>query len=887
MSIGLILGRAGSGKTEACIEQIRRGLSVATDEEYILLTPEQATFANEKRILATLGNAAGFQVKVLSFRRFVHRVLQETGGGLRPVLDNVGMSLVLRSILERNLEKLAAFGRVWDKSGFIRRLAELITELRVYQVDPDEMLAKIGDLLPESDLSSKISDIHWILREYEMFLSKGWLDLSGELALLCQKLPEWPRFSKACFWLDGFHGFTPAEFGVIRCLLAAGRPVKVTLNLPANTLERELEEDELFYPTWDTASELRDMCRDYGYEMIPPIYMGDPGEGRFAGSPSLARLERALAVREEVADPSGMPGGSGSPGTHGETQGEAHGETSGESQSETPSETPWETQGEIDGWRYGEYAAIRLSGCGDMRQEVERMAVEIVEAARDEGFRYKDMAVLIRRPEVYEGLIHSILPSYGIPYFMDRPKPLRYHPLVVLIREIAAFLRDQWNTGTLMAYMKTGLTGLTDNQGYALENYCLAYGIQRMHWESPRPWSFSPPQQPEREAVDIYMEGLRQKLWRPLVVLRKSIDVADSTEDIVSNVFQHLSALNAKEACNRLAEESVRCGEPEGAQIHQRAWQEVMKLFDQTVTFLGQDEISDADAKMVAAVWESGLDSLEAAAVPPSLDQVTICSMDRSRSPLAIKVWILGANEGVIPANIKDDSLLNTEERAWLAEHRIRLAPDSRRRLFSEEYLAYIALTRASGSLHISYARADIQGAAQAPSVLLERICRVFPGLQIDEADLTAPRWLIKPAIALPFLGLALRNGNQDQEGMYPSEGWNARDSEGLWRYVYHWFGSRQEHKRDLERLKVAFDLAPLGQALSAELAERLFGHTIKTSVTRLEQFQACPFSHFLGYGLALEPREIYDIQPPEIGNFFHDSLEALLKDIKAEGIAM
>ncbi|MDR0468658.1 MAG: PD-(D/E)XK nuclease family protein, partial [Peptococcaceae bacterium] len=39
--------------------------------------------------------------------------------------------------------------------------------------------------------------------------------------------------------------------------------------------------------------------------------------------------------------------------------------------------------------------------------------------------------------------------------------------------------------------------------------------------------------------------------------------------------------------------------------------------------------------------------------------------------------------------------------------------------------------------------------------------------------------------------------------------------------------------------------------------------------------------------GLALEPREIYDIQPPEIGNFFHDSLEALLKDIKAEGIAM
>ncbi|MEL7624436.1 MAG: PD-(D/E)XK nuclease family protein [Clostridiales bacterium] len=905
MSLELILGRSGSGKTETCIRQISERLTAGGAEEYVFLTPEQATFANEKRLLKALGSAGGFRVKVLSFRRFVHWVLQETGGGLLPPLDNVGKSLVLRSILEKKKHQLQAFQRVWNKKGFVEQLTALMEELRVYRIEPPSLLSCLDiaqDLPP--DLAGKLSDISGIFQDYEAFLSQGWLDLAGELALLCEKLPIWPRLARVSFWLDGFHGFTPAEFQVIHCLLAAGRPVKVTLNLSEGDEERELAEDDLFYPPWETARDLRRICREGGFVMEPPIYMAAPGGRRFQASPELARLEAALAGEEAPAGER-IPAGTqtGNPGAPG--------------------------QPEADRIKAGR-SGIRLASCGDMRQEVERLAVEILEAARDEGLRYKDMVVLLRRPEDYESLFHSILPSYGIPYFFDGAKPLRYHPLVCLLKELIVILRDRWSTATLMAYVKTGLSGLTDNQGDALENYCLAYGIQRMHWESRRPWSFTGPEDPDKERIDVYMEGLRQKLWQPILRLRKALAEAATIEKMVEAVYGHLRELKAEETCSRWANEALEKGEPELAQIHQRTWQKIMELFDQTVLFLtpaasvtpeaeaeteaeagtgaeveepltakadepeaGIDDASDeekadvsgrVDAGLLAAVWESGLEALEMAALPPALDQVTICSMDRSRSPLAAKVWILGANEGVLPAHIQEDGLLAAAERQWLAGRQIYLAPDTRRRMFSEAYLIYIALTRASQSLSISCARADTQGKSQAPSALLEQLCRLFPGLDIDGKEPALTRQLTRPAMTLQLLGLALQNeeGSLKARG---AEGLTDDQWEELWRFVFHWFYRQEAYRRDMQRLEAAYDLAPLGQPLPKALAERLFGRIIKTSITRLEQFQACPFAHFLAFGLKLEPREEYEVRPPAIGNFFHDSLEALINQVKDQGL--
>ncbi|MEA4892696.1 MAG: PD-(D/E)XK nuclease family protein [Peptococcaceae bacterium] len=826
MPLRLILGRAGAGKTAACIREISARLKENPDKQYLLITPEQATFISEKRLLSAFGGAGGFSVRVLSFRRFVHFVLQEKGEGLAPVLDATGKSLILRSILEERRDELKSYRRVWQKQGFLEQLISLMDELRSYRIGPDELerCLAAGDQ-PWKGFGPKLEDIRLIYTAYLETLEAGWLDFPGQLSLLCEKLRDWPLLRETEFWLDGFHGFTPAEYQVIETLLTEGRPVALTLNLPAGAEKGAMAEENVFYPPWETARDLQSLCREKGLELEPPLYLGEPVKSRFIGSPVLAGLEEFLSGQRRALSPMLQ-----------EEAAAAAGEA---------------------------LAPLTLSYCANMTEEVERLAREILAAARS-GLRFRNMAVLLRDPKAYESLFQSIFPIYDIPYFFDGPKTLSYHPLAALLLNLTPFLEGRYQTANLLAYLKTGLTGFSDNQADLLENYCLAYGVQRQHWESRRPWRFTPADDPDKEKKDRQADLLRRRLFAPLAEMQKELASSASLLEMLTAVYRLLEKLRVPEQLTRLARQALEAGDPGLAALHRRAWQEVMKLLDQTAAFLGT---KPPDPRFLAGVLSAGLENLEIAAVPPALDQVTVSSMDRSRTPEMDLVWILGVNEGILPSRGGEEGLFLTEERKWLNRQGLNLAPDSERKLFSESYLIYIALTRAGRGLRLSASRADNEGKSLAPSPLFYSLSRLFPGIKIQEGPEPEERTLCRPRPALRQLALAMQKADAEEK--------EAR----LWPWLYQWFSRRPEFAPELSAVTRGWALEPLGRQLPADLAERLFGRIIKTSITRLEQFQACPFAHFLAYGLKLSPRQEYEVRPPEIGNFFHDSLEALLKE--------
>ena len=56
---------------------------------------------------------------------------------------------------------------------------------------------------------------------------------------------------------------------------------------------------------------------------------------------------------------------------------------------------------------------------------------------------------------------------------------------------------------------------------------------------------------------------------------------------------------------------------------------------------------------------------------------------------------------------------------------------------------------------------------------------------------------------------------------------------------------------------------------LSKELIHDLYGDTISGSVTRMEKFAGCAFSHFMQYGLRLRKRLVHEILPTDMGKVF------------------
>ena len=70
----------------------------------------------------------------------------------------------------------------------------------------------------------------------------------------------------------------------------------------------------------------------------------------------------------------------------------------------------------------------------------------------------------------------------------------------------------------------------------------------------------------------------------------------------------------------------------------------------------------------------------------------------------------MGATQKCFPTPISFDAILTDADRQTAESYEFELAQGTARQLASRQYLAYIALTRASGHLYITYPSMDDQG---------------------------------------------------------------------------------------------------------------------------------------------------------------------------------
>lgn len=133
MPIEFVIGRAGTGKSEFCLNQIRRRLLDSPQgHPLILLVPEQATFQAEHALVSTPGIGGMIRAQVLSFRRLAWRVMQEAGGTARLPMSDIGKKMLLYRIVHRHETELRSFQPNTGGFGFIDRLHSLFSEFKRY-----------------------------------------------------------------------------------------------------------------------------------------------------------------------------------------------------------------------------------------------------------------------------------------------------------------------------------------------------------------------------------------------------------------------------------------------------------------------------------------------------------------------------------------------------------------------------------------------------------------------------------------------------------------------------------------------------------------------------------------------------------------------------------
>ena len=98
-------------------------------------------------------------------------------------------------------------------------------------------------------------------------------------------------------------------------------------------------------------------------------------------------------------------------------------------------------------------------------------------------------------------------------------------------------------------------------------------------------------------------------------------------------------------------------------------------------------------------------------------------------------LYIVGANDGVLPSASREEGILSDLDRTKLKEMGMDLASDTRSRIFEEQFMVYTALTIPSEYLMITYPMADFEGKPLRPSIIIPKIKKIFKGLK-EESEI-------------------------------------------------------------------------------------------------------------------------------------------------------
>ena len=366
---------------------------------YLIIVPEQFTLQTQKDIVTMHPDHGVMNIDILSFLRFAFRVFDEIGSNEYPILEDTGKSMVLRRVVAEKRKELILFGSNVKKPGFIGELKSLLSELFQYNIGPDDFskMEEIAEKKPV--LKAKLRDIHTVYDGFMSFMKERYITAEETLVILNKIInqSQWLKDSVVC--LDGFTGFTPTQYQLLANIMKYAKKVMITITIdPRENLDTTPKEHQLFGMSKKAIQKLYQIAEDNDVIIEEPIYAETRNKTmvpyRFINSPALASLEHNLF--------------------------------------RYPYEVYKKEQNEIT-----------VHSSKDAKAEVAFVSREIKRLIREEGYRYKDIAVITGDIENYGRLVKESFTQLKIPCFIDYKKDILNNPFVELLRSAIAIVSQE------------------------------------------------------------------------------------------------------------------------------------------------------------------------------------------------------------------------------------------------------------------------------------------------------------------------------------------------------------------------------------------------------------------------------------------------------------
>ena len=817
MSLQFIMGPSGTGKSHSLYQWVTTEAWKNPEKKYIVLVPEQFTLQTQKDLCLASPRNGILNIEVLSFNRLAHRVFAEVGENRRLVLDDVGKNFVIRKVAGDKEEQLKVLGSNLKKAGYISEIKSIISEFTQYDISPDAMDDMVRKAEGNPRIYYKLRDIQVVYEGFRAYLKDKYITEEETLDVLALVADKSKLLTDSVVVLDGFTGFTPVQNKLLKELLNVCEKLVVTVTIDETENPYVYHHPyQLYALSKKMVTSLVELARENGVPLEDTIYLHQKPVYRFRDNEALAFLEANLFryTKEQYEK---------------------------------------------------EQDSVQIWCAKNPKEEIDFVAQRIRHMVRTKNYRYQDFAILTSELSAYSHPIEQVFAKYDLPVFMDDKRSILLNACVEYIRSLLAMAEKNFTYDTVFRYLRTGLSGLQTREVDLLQNYVLAMGIKGYKkWQET--WIRRSKGMEEAELAE--MNRIRKQFVDSVETV---MTVLKSRRKTVLDVTTALHDFFLREELQKRVKEYQMMFEEQGelalAKEYAQVYRIVIEVLDQFVELLGDEFIS---LKEYCELLDAGLEQARVGIIPPSVDQIIVGDVERSRIKDVKVVFLIGANDVYIPGTVKSGGLLSDHDREKITEMGAVLAPSTKEKIYIQKFYLYLILTKPQHQICLTYSKTSGDGSAIRPSYLVSELLKMFPRLQVRTvSDELRERELTQES------GVeALVRGLQKKHSGFSKE----------WQELYSWYKKHPQWSKKIQQIVEASFYQKPESVLTRETAKKLYGEILVNSVTRLEKFSACAYAHFLTYGLRLQEREEYQFQAVDLGNLCHSSLEKFSKKLEKEG---
>ncbi|MHB1452876.1 MAG: PD-(D/E)XK nuclease family protein [Saccharofermentanales bacterium] len=845
MGVDVLYGESIHTLADACFDGISRHLRDPLQSNAILIVPETAKMDIEQAYLGSAGGSGMMRLEILSFSRFCHRILGEIGRASAEYIDETGKSMLVYKALRDNEERLLLFRNICSNPRFVSGVIAVMGEMNRVLVSHG-MLSEKAAAIPDPVSAQKARELAVVMESYENELKEAGLrdpqeqytiaaeHLAAAAGMLRDDKLRWPYdrlagILKSDVWILGFgeiRDFTPQEYAILDVLAGSAR-LHITIVRNRGTSGGYLPDggEAVFKAGFQCFDGIRGRWPSGDNIYIPPIR-----PGLFTHIGNCWQTHRELRLEDPVLQSAGpldpVPAAAAK----------------------------------------GRISMIYAPG---PREEISLVAGEIRRLIQTGGMRYRDIIVMASEEDFYRPVVRSIFEEAGIPLYIDEKKLLLDTALGRAVTAVLNIINSGWNQTHVMAYLRSGFCNADRSEIDDFESFMLSKGIKY------RSRIFDDRNYAVQDEVRQDLIGLRNRVFSNIDAFGRSVVNCRTAGDYCDAFMAFIRDERIEEKTALMSEGLIGQNQTDPATAAVKAWNVLTGLLGQTRKIAAGTRI---DFSAFRGIVISGMEKAVSGTIPYSVDCVRFSPIRQITGMTPEALFVAGLSADRYPGRATDEGLLNDRDREMLSGCLdIRIPSIASDKVYEDMYLSYTFLTSSADRLYLS-TPASAEGESRVMT-LAKNSTGEHAVIEYQQDPPPEAQQIYDTGTALFALSrippVCVQPGTE-------ADNIEAGKDDG-WTILENIFNESPALSRKLGDMRSIHRRASAEIAVSGDKISSCYRRQPEMSISQLEKYAACSFSHYSQYLLKLQVRDRREIQTAEFGSVLHGIVELAVRKFTEE----